>query len=367
MQDKNIKSLLDYFIDVAKDVSRKRTGQPDKIFELAKTDIYPERIYDLAESFGMMIVKIEARDFLLVKTINELEKINQDLQREIQEHKIAEEIIGTYIDFYNKINIGLCIYKMESIGDRKVFRSFRNNPAIKNANIADLKVETGNTIEENLPGLRKIRIQGICEKILESSQPVHLDNMSFINKDQKKIWYSISIFPLTNNYIGISFNDITDITEKRKTEKLLKERLEYKNKELTSKVMHMAERKERLLSAIQNLHDHDLATLDEYKKLVKTTINNLVQKFGSTSEWDEFESYFLDVHNEFFQKLYEKHPNLTPRETRMCAFIKLKMNTKEIANLTNLTVKTIEVYRVRLRKKLDIAKGVNLVSYVGNL
>jgi len=48
---------------------------------------------------------------------------------------------------------------------------------------------------------------------------------------------------------------------------------------------------------------------------------------------------------------------MTTRELKICAFLKLNLNTKEIASLTNLTVKTIEVYRSQLKKKIKPTTG----------
>lgn len=71
--------LLNQLMKLAQQVSRGRYGRPEEIFELTKTDTYPTRIAELAESFGMMIVKVEAREFELQQNIEELKKLNQEL------------------------------------------------------------------------------------------------------------------------------------------------------------------------------------------------------------------------------------------------------------------------------------------------
>jgi len=72
--------LLEYLLKVIKQVSRGRYGKPDEIFELTKTKVYPSAITELAESFGMMIVKVEAREFQLQQTIDKLKKVNKELK-----------------------------------------------------------------------------------------------------------------------------------------------------------------------------------------------------------------------------------------------------------------------------------------------
>jgi phosphoribosyl-ATP pyrophosphohydrolase len=46
----------------------------ERLFELSKTGKYPTLFTEMAESFAMMMVKVEARDFQLKQVIEELEK-----------------------------------------------------------------------------------------------------------------------------------------------------------------------------------------------------------------------------------------------------------------------------------------------------
>jgi len=71
--------LLKHLIKLTEQVSRGRYGKPEEIFELTKTGTYPDAITDLAESFGMMIVKVEAREFHLQQTIENLKRANREL------------------------------------------------------------------------------------------------------------------------------------------------------------------------------------------------------------------------------------------------------------------------------------------------
>jgi len=51
----------------------------ERLFELSKSGKYPSLFTEMAESFAMMMVKIEARDFQLQQTIEELEKTKAEL------------------------------------------------------------------------------------------------------------------------------------------------------------------------------------------------------------------------------------------------------------------------------------------------
>lgn len=70
-----------------------------------------------------------------------------------------------------------------------------------------------------------------------------------------------------------------------------------------------------------------------------------------------FEYHFERLYIGFFEKLQDQFPKLTANERRLCAFLKLQMNTKEIAAVTGQTLRAVEMARIRLRKKLGITKS----------
>jgi phosphoribosyl-ATP pyrophosphohydrolase len=66
-----------YYIDLLDlmNSSFKKIAYSERLFELSKTGKYPALFSEMAESFAMMMVKVEARDFHLKQVIEELEKI----------------------------------------------------------------------------------------------------------------------------------------------------------------------------------------------------------------------------------------------------------------------------------------------------
>ena len=77
-----------------------------------------------------------------------------------------------------------------------------------------------------------------------------------------------------------------------------------------------------------------------------------------------FESYFDEANEDFFRVLKEKHPDLTPYDLRICAFIRMNIPTKEIATILNISYRGAEVSRYRLRKKMELPRGINLAAYL---
>ena len=148
----------------------------------------------------------------------------------------------------------------------------------------------------------------------------------------------------------------------------LEHELEYKNKELTTNVLSLMKKNE-LLSAIS---DKLVAIKNQAAEAeTKEAINQIakeIQKISDKEILEEFELRFKEVHSDFYSKLLQKFPNLSPNEQRLCAFLKLNMSTKEISELTGQQVSTLETARYRLRKKLGITNSsINLVTFLSKL
>ena len=96
-----------------------------------------------------------------------------------------------------------------------------------------------------------------------------------------------------------------------------------------------------------------------YQKINILLANNL----DTEEDWKMFLIKFEQKHHNFFKHLKEMHPSLTNNDLRLCACLKLNMETKDIASLMNLSVRAIENNRYRLRKKLNLQPTQNLSEY----
>ncbi len=153
--------------------------------------------------------------------------------------------------------------------------------------------------------------------------------------------------------------------------RLEKEKLEkdmiIKNKELTTNVIYLLQKNELINSITSRLLKLKENLKEENKQPVQKIIVDL-QSITEKEVWEEFEYRFQNVHEEFYQNLKKKFPDLTPSEIKLAAFLRLNMNTKEIASITNQSVNSLETARYRLRKKLGITnQEVNLVNFLLNI
>ena len=99
---------------------------------------------------------------------------------------------------------------------------------------------------------------------------------------------------------------------------------------------------------------------------IDTTIKNLTNmKLRYKSLDANFETYGTLAN--FLTKLKDLHPSLTHNDLRLCAFLRLNLLSKEIAPLLNISVRSVEVKRYRLRKKLNMNRDDSISDYFINL
>ena len=144
----------------------------------------------------------------------------------------------------------------------------------------------------------------------------------------------------------------------------LNEDLTIKERELTSKTIFINQKNQILEKLI-----------DELDKLKKSEVSaqsiqhlqlQLKQEL-SPNAWKEFETQFNEVHPGFQSRLLTGYPGLTPAERRLCSFIRLDMNTREISSLSGQSIKSIEVARTRIRRKLNIPHEHNLANFIASI
>ena len=154
--------------------------------------------------------------------------------------------------------------------------------------------------------------------------------------------------------------------EMRVENDLLKEKLEFKNKELTLNTMNLIRHSEFVNSLVPELKEmYQKATL-ENKKLI-TKVVQKINMHNKMELWDDFYSAFTEVNTSFFKNLDKLYPSLSVKERKLCALLKLEMNTKDIASITNTSTRGVETARHRLRKKLNLSTEDNLCVFLRNI
>ncbi|MCU0379088.1 MAG: hypothetical protein MUC78_12610 [Bacteroidales bacterium] len=145
----------------------------------------------------------------------------------------------------------------------------------------------------------------------------------------------------------------------------LESELDYKSYELMLTMRYLI----RKTDILRELHDK----LDNLKafstRLPVRFIREMEQIIDhgldtQTEEWQKVMKNLKLSQEGFFRKLKEKYPSLTPNDLRLCSYLRMNFTTKEIANLTNISQRAVEIGRYRLRRKLNLSHDVNLTEFL---
>lgn len=142
-----------------------------------------------------------------------------------------------------------------------------------------------------------------------------------------------------------------------KNEKLQQD-IENKNRELGISTMNLIKKNEllnNLKKELQNIND---------VKSIKKVIRIIDQNINNTDDWKLFEEAFNNADKDFLKKIKQIHPELTSNDLRLCAYLRLNLSSKEIAPLLNISPRSVEVKRYRLRKKMNLKHEVSLADYI---
>lgn len=138
----------------------------------------------------------------------------------------------------------------------------------------------------------------------------------------------------------------------------LEKDIEAKNRELGMSAMNLVKRNELLSTIKKELSS--TKSVDDVKNVVKLINKNL----DTTDDWKLFEEAFNNADKDFIKKLKSQHPNLTSNDLRLCTYLRLNLSSKEIAPLLNISIRSVEVKRYRLRKKMNLPHEASLSNYI---
>ena len=165
-----------------------------------------------------------------------------------------------------------------------------------------------------------------------------------------------------------------ETSEKKKEIKELKNQqlqyeLRHKSQELASSTMNLIRKNEILLEIMDNITK---VTDDIKASQDSNTLLSRLNKMGRTikqniendNNWKRFEENFDLVYENYLKRLGEMYPDLNTGDKKLCAYLKMDLSSKDIAPLLNMSVRSVEMSRYRLRKKMDLDREVNLGEFL---
>ncbi len=144
----------------------------------------------------------------------------------------------------------------------------------------------------------------------------------------------------------------------------LQNQLELKDRELVSFLLQLSQKNE-LITKVRNLVKENVRSSSSKQKAVLDQLAKVLEAQKQVPvEWNMIEGQVEKLYPGFIERLRKRHPNITSKDVKLSSYIRLGLSSKDIANLVGNTPKSIEIARVRLRKKMRITENSRLSTYL---
>lgn len=145
--------------------------------------------------------------------------------------------------------------------------------------------------------------------------------------------------------------------------------LRYKSQELSHTTMNLIRKNEtflELISQLSKIYDNvnNQTPPEKIAKQISHLQRQIQENIEHDNDWHKFEDNFDLVYENFLKRLSKNYPQLNINDKRLCAYLKMGLSSKEIAPLLNMSVRSVEMTRYRLRKKMGLDREVNLAAYL---
>jgi len=152
------------------------------------------------------------------------------------------------------------------------------------------------------------------------------------------------------------------VKAENEAKKLLKAQVDLKNRELAALTLNSLYKKNLILKLKKKLSSISRKCPEANEILF------VLNYFDENEEdWNIFRDYFEAVHNGFFDRLSAVHSDLTPNEKRLCAYLRIGLNSNEISKLLSISKEGIKKNRYLLRKKMRLQTGESLEDFISKI
>ncbi len=158
------------------------------------------------------------------------------------------------------------------------------------------------------------------------------------------------------------------IRAEQKVNQLLKQKhhmeIDLINRELATSSIFISQ-KNKIIGLIKKDINRLMKTEKSITKVeISRVLKSIDENIKFDNDWYRIKAHFEKIHPGFFDRLRKKYPQLTPNDHKLSALLRMNLNTKEISQILKITAPSTEISRIRLRKKLDLPKGINLTQHI---
>jgi DNA-binding MarR family transcriptional regulator len=140
-----------------------------------------------------------------------------------------------------------------------------------------------------------------------------------------------------------------------------------KNNELLS-LSFFLEEKNRLMSQVeQSMEEIRKKGYSNCREEIESMLQTILMSNNPEYDWDIFLKHFKEINKDFYHSLFHLNRNLSQNDLRHCVYIKMNLSTRQIARLLNVKTSSVQMARVRLKKKLKLSREQNLYDFIQSI
>ena len=241
----------------------------------------------------------------------------------------------------------------------KIYKKTKNNDELLKVKDSLILISSGTNSSKVLKTLNDLETQILLSK-------------SARELNESKIRYNTYLYILIIGSVILFFSLVTIRInynyQKEKGSRLelekekVTEELNQKNRELVSKANFIIQRNDYLKN-LQKKISSSIQEEDYTTNMVSSELNRVI---NSEKSYEEFDNMFVNVYPDFYKKL-NQISKLSQTDLRLASYIKMNHNNNEIANISGISLRTVESQRYRLTKKLNLDKNQDLNSFLMSL
>ena len=349
-----------------------------KFYDLEKEKVNQNNLQNslLTRNYGLSFMTVGA----FFQSIKKYDKAIKNLTRSreilksfpVEVNQIGSRLSECYLAI-NEIDIAeeiaLKNLKYRNLSDKekrynyqvleKVYKKKKNNEALLNIKDSLILIATGASNSKIFKKLNDLETQILLS---ESARALN----------ESKIQYNTYLYILIIGTVILFFSLVTirisyNYQKEKGTrlelenEKVMVE-LNQKNRELVSKTNFIIQRNDYLKNLQKKIHISEKEE-ENSSKMISKELNKLI---NSEKSYEEFDKMFVNVYPDFYKRL-NQICKLSQTDLRLASYIKMNHTNNEIADISGISIRTVESQRYRLTKKLNLDKNQDLNSFLMSL
>lgn len=273
-----------------------------------------------------------------------------------------------------QIDLGIRICQLKGLNYEELELLKYKMELFEKSNLNKSAIDVAQKVLEKKMTIENLQMSGMIESVeIKSELYQSKSELLKAKRQQRLLHILIGMLILVTGLIIISYRNKKRHSEQiaiinEQENKLTQVQLKNKETELVNLSTFALSKKDLLINIIKDLDYHiTLINNEEDKKSLKP-LRKKVQNFVDDGvDWEDYKIQFTNVYPNFVDSIVSYNSEITNSDIKLCCYLKMNMNTKDIAQLFGLTVRAIENKRYRLRKKLSLEKETSLMTFINGL